>query len=165
MKALYQGGCSTQDSAFTWRALLEEDSPGWISSVTGGGKEREKWYQRPLPQWDPLLFGDGVALKVRGDTADHALVSLTLGDRWRRVSRGLSPGDSQSFLLPKTCRTLHEVRREDEHRVLEEVREIDAPSKRRRGYTWRKWPLLRGPSLSHYLSSLPHHAQGGHPHS
>ncbi len=111
VRAMYQGGCSTKDSARTLEALLEgNSSPGWVSRITDVLEEKiEEWRQRPLTEWYPILFVDGVVLKARRDTVDHEVVYLALGideEGYREVlgfwlwgSEGESAGNWREILL------------------------------------------------------------------
>lgn len=79
--AMYQGGCSTRDIARTLGMLLKgKYSPGWISRITNLVAERvREWRERPIGEWYPILFLDGVVLKVRRDTVSNEVVYLALG--------------------------------------------------------------------------------------
>jgi len=79
--AMYQGGCSTRDISRTISALVDgRYSPPWISRVTEVIQEKvEAYRKRPLSKWYPIVFIDGVVIKVKRGSVDGEVVYVALG--------------------------------------------------------------------------------------
>lgn len=79
--AMYQGGCSTRDVTRTMEILLEHRyTAPWVSRITGVIMERvEEFRHRKIELWYPVVFLDGVVLKIRRDSVAGEVVYVALG--------------------------------------------------------------------------------------
>lgn len=79
--AMYQGGCSTRDVTRTIDMLLEHRySASWVSRITDIVKEKvEAFRNRKIALWYPIVFLDGVVLKIRRDSVAGEVVYIALG--------------------------------------------------------------------------------------
>ena len=79
--AMYQGGCSTRDVTRTMEILLEHRySASWVSRMTDAVHEKvETFRKRKIELWYPIVFLDGVVLKIRRDSVAGEVVYIALG--------------------------------------------------------------------------------------
>lgn len=79
--AMYQGGCSTRDISRTIGALLDgRYSASWVSRVTEVIQEKvEAYRKRALSRWYPIIFIDGVVMKIRRESVEGEVVYIALG--------------------------------------------------------------------------------------
>lgn len=79
--AMYQGGCSTRDVTRTMEMLLEHRySASWVSRITAVVQEKvEAFRNRRITLWYPIVFLDGVVLKIRRDSVAGEVVYVALG--------------------------------------------------------------------------------------
>ncbi len=79
--AMYQGGCSTRDVVRTIDMLLEHRySASWVSRITDVVKEKvEAFRNRKIDLWYPIIFLDGVVIKIRRDSVAGEVVYIALG--------------------------------------------------------------------------------------
>jgi putative transposase len=79
--AMYQGGCSTRDITRTMEILLEHRySASWVSRMTNVIQEKvEEFQRRKIELWYPVVFLDGVVLKIRRDSVAGEVVYVALG--------------------------------------------------------------------------------------
>lgn len=79
--AMYQGGCSTRDVTRTMEILLEHRySASWVSRMTDVIHEKvEHFRHRKIELWYPIVFLDGVVLKIRRDSVAGEVVYIALG--------------------------------------------------------------------------------------
>ncbi len=79
--AMYQGGCSTRDVTRTIDMLLEHRySASWVSRITDVVQEKvEAFRNRRITLWYPVIFLDGVVLKIRRDSVAGEVVYIALG--------------------------------------------------------------------------------------
>ena len=79
--AMYQGGCSTRDVSRTVDILLEHRySASWVSRITDVVQEKvEAFRNRRITLWYPIVFLDGVVLKIRRDSVAGEVVYIALG--------------------------------------------------------------------------------------
>jgi transposase-like protein len=79
--AMYQGGCSTREVTRTMEILLEHRySASWVSRMTDVIYEKvEDFRHRKIELWYPVVFLDGVVLKIRRDSVAGEVVYVALG--------------------------------------------------------------------------------------
>jgi len=79
--AMYQGGCSTRDVSRTMGMLLEHRySASWVSRMTDVLHEKvDAFRKRKIELWCPVVFLDGVVLKIRRDSVAGEVVYIALG--------------------------------------------------------------------------------------
>ena len=79
--AMYQGGCSTRDISRTISALVDgRYNASWVSRITDVIQEKiEAYRRRPLDKWYPIIFIDGVVIKIRRQVVDGEVVYIALG--------------------------------------------------------------------------------------
>ncbi|RLC94452.1 MAG: hypothetical protein DRI40_07445 [Chloroflexi bacterium] len=73
--AMYQGGCSSRDISRTIGALIDgRYSATWVSRITDVIQDKvEAYRRRPLEKWSPIIFVDGVVIKIRRGAVDGGL--------------------------------------------------------------------------------------------
>jgi len=79
--AMYQGGCSTRDISRTIGAPLDGGySASWVSRVTEVIQEKvEAYRKRALSRWYPVVFIDGVVMKIWRGSVEGQVVYIALG--------------------------------------------------------------------------------------
>lgn len=79
--AMYQGGCSTRDVSRTISALLNyRYNCSWVSRITDVVQKKiEAFRGRRLEVWYPMVFVDGVVLKIRRESVEGEVVYIALG--------------------------------------------------------------------------------------
>lgn len=78
---MYEGGCSTKDVIRTMNMLLEHRySASWVSRITDVVQEKaEAFRNRRIALRYPIVFLDGVVLKIRRDSVAGEVVYIALG--------------------------------------------------------------------------------------
>jgi putative transposase len=79
--SMYQGGCSTRDIARTLTSLLEDDYTPWmISRITDKvTKLLDEYHSRKFDKWYPVLYIDGVFVKLRREIVFKEVVYTVMG--------------------------------------------------------------------------------------
>ena len=119
--AMYQGGCSTRDISRTLNILLEgRYTAGWISRVTEIIEEKiEGFRKREIKKWYPIVFVDGVVIKIRRVSVEGEVVYIAMGideeghkevlGFWIMGGEGESAGNWEEILEELKERGLKEV--------------------------------------------------------
>lgn len=118
--AMYEGGCSTRDISRSLHALLGgRYRPSWVSRVTHVVHEKvETFRNRPLKTWYPIIFLDGVILKIRRGSVEGEVVYVAMGISeeghkeilgfWLMGAEGESATNWEEVLRELKDRGLHE---------------------------------------------------------
>lgn len=79
--AMYQGGCSTRDISKTLKNLFEmRYSPLSVSKIVSVVEEEvEKFKKRKIEGWYPVIYVDGVYLKIRRGSVSGEAVYVVMG--------------------------------------------------------------------------------------